>query len=162
MPHPLNGKRGEKMKIAERIFILFMGVFAAVIIKECSKLPIGSEYTIGPGFLPRFIAYAMLLISIMLLVKSFNKNKTDGKGKPFIVKAGFMRLISFFILLLLAVVSVDFVGMFIPLGIFMILIFKFVERYSWLSSVKVSVVSVIVFYFIFKVWLGVPIPGFSF
>lgn len=148
------------MKIAERLFLLFMSIFAVVIIKECGKLPAGSEYTIGPGFLPRYISYAMILISLILLVQSFIKDKTE--DKDFINKVGFTRLVSFFILLLSASIAINFVGMVIPLGVLMIIVFKFIEKYDWFSSLKVSILTIAIFYFIFKIWLKVPIPGFNF
>lgn len=150
------------MKIAERLFLSFMIIFAVVIIKECGKLPAGSKYTIGPGFLPRYISYAIILISLILLVQNFIKDKTKDEEKDFINKEGFTRLVSFFILLLFTVIVINFVGMVIPLGVFMIIVFKFIEKYDWFSSLKVSILTIAIFYFIFKIWLKVPIPGFNF
>jgi len=150
------------MKIAERIFLIVMGLFAIIIAKECEKLPTSSGYAIGPGFLPKFISYAIILISMIMLVQSFTKSKISNKYKAFITKTSAIRVLSFFVVFLIAIISVNFVGMFIPLGVFMIIVFRFIEKYDWFSSIKVSVLSLIIFYVIFKVWLGVPIPGFGF
>lgn len=150
------------MKIAERIFILIMALFAVIILKECGRLPTGSEFTIGPWFLPRYISLFIIAVSAILMIQSFLKRGENSKQKDFITKNGLIRLTSFSLVLLLAILSVSFAGMFIPLGVFMAVIYKFGEKYDWLPSVKVSVLSIVIFYLIFKVWLGVPIPGISF
>ena len=150
------------MKIAERIFLTGISLFAIIMDKECEKLPISSEYTIGPGFLPKLISYGIILVSLIMLVQSFTKSDRGNEYKAFISKTGFIRLLYFFAVFLVAVISVGFVGMLIPLGVFMIIVFKFIEKYNWFSSIKVSVLSLIIFYVIFKVWLGVPIPVLGF
>ncbi len=143
------------MKVGERIFLLFFIIFSLVLLKEGSTLPAAAKFGIGPGFLPKVVSILSIILSAALLVRSFLQK--DVSGKKFGAKEGLLRMAVTFGLLVLAVFLMDYVGMVIPLVLFLIIEFRWIEKYKLFTSIKVSVFSVAVFYAIFKLWLGVPI-----
>ncbi|OPL08689.1 MAG: hypothetical protein AVO33_09745 [delta proteobacterium ML8_F1] len=150
------------MKNAERIFILAIMIFSFAVIFEGSIIPVFSQHTIGPGFLPVVVGGALAVTCSALLIFSYIKQDTEQDKKKFISKEGQSRLLIFIVILMGALLLNGILGLIIPLTIFMILSYKMIENYTWWNSIKVAVVSNMIFYYIFKVWLGVPLPGINF
>ncbi|MGE4283902.1 MAG: tripartite tricarboxylate transporter TctB family protein [Clostridia bacterium] len=160
------------MKIGERVFIIALAIFSFAIIAEAVEMPLDSEYTIGPGFVPFWIAIFMILTAIMLMVQTFERKKGQGDSKSgvaskitsmvtiqaFIKSGAFKRVITMLIIAVVAVWSMSYVGMLIPSFLFLIIAFRFIEEYKWFTSIRVSLATMVVLYLIFKVWLGVQIP----
>ncbi len=145
------------LKTGERIFISLNLIFSIIILYASRSLPAGAEFGIGPGFLPKCISYFSILLSIILLSKSFLNKKSAVENEKFADRKGFLRMLITFLLLVLAIVLMRFIGMIIPLILFLVIVFRFIEKYSTASSIKVAVFSVMIFYAIFRIWLGVPI-----
>lgn len=150
------------MKLAERLFIVASILFSLMVIREGVRIPIKAEHTIGPGFLPLVVGIAMAIVSAVMLVKNIQKYREKTEDKPFITKEGLNRLVTFFVILLASLLLNKVVGLVIPLIIFMTLVYRYIEKYSWLTSIKVAVICNVIFYLIFNTWLGVPLPGINF
>ena len=143
------------MKIGERLFILLFMIFSIIILTQSKALPSGANFGIGPGFLPKYVSILSIILCVILLVMNFIKEKDS--TKEFGNKEGLIRMALTFGLLLVSVFLMNYIGMIIPLILFLIIEFKFIEKYKLLTSIKVSVFSIAIFYAIFKIWLGVPI-----
>lgn len=150
------------MKLAERLFIITTILFSLVVIREGVRIPIKTEHTIGPGFLPLVIGIGMAIVSVVMLIQNIQKYKGKYQDKSFITKEGVKRLVTFIVILLASLLFNKVLGLVIPLIIFMTLVYRYIEKYSWLTSIKVAVICNVVFYLIFKIWLGVPLPGINF
>ena len=148
------------MRRGEQIFIILIILFSVIILVNSTKLPLKAEYTIGPGFLPMIVSILMILISIAILFQNYQKRESLKQKPMFDERNDFTRLMLFFALLLISILLMNYLGIIIPLILFMIITFRFIEKYSWVTTLKVSIVSNIIFYLIFKVWLGVPLPIF--
>ena len=149
------------MKKAERIFIIIVMFFSFAVIYEGTKIPIISKYSIGPGFLPIFVGVSSVVVTGALLIFSYINPDNENDTKKFMTKEGFIRLSTFVVILMSALLSHNFIGLIVPLTIFMVIIFRYVEKYEWIASIKVAIICNGVFYLIFKVWLGVPLPGIN-
>lgn len=147
------------MKRAEKIFAIFLFLVAIVVIKEGIRIPKSSEFSIGPGLLPLIIGVLMAFFSVVTFIGNFKSEKTT--DKIFITRDGLVRLSMFIILLIGSLLLSQWLGLVIPLILFMTLIFRFIEKYSWFTSIRVSVISNIIFYLLFNTWLGVPLPGIN-
>ena len=145
------------MKKAERIFIIFNLIFSFVILYESRLLPANAEFGVGPGFLPKVVSILSIILCFILIAKSFFKKSSFSDDSKFATKEGFFRLISTFFLLVVSVIAMHYIGMIIPLVLFLVIVFCFIEKYKVFASIRVAVLSVLIFYLIFKVWLGVPI-----
>lgn len=149
------------MKAMERVFILVMILFSGAVILEGKRLPLMSEYTIGPGFLPQVIGVSMFIIATAMFLQSVMKHKGETGEKAFVKREGAIRLCIFILVLLISLLLNKVLGLVIPLIFFMIIIFQYIEKYSWLTSIKVAVMCNIILYLIFQTWLGVPLPGIN-
>ncbi len=149
------------MKLMERIFIIGMMIFSGLVIYEGIKLPIKSEYTIGPGFLPIVIGIGIFISSISCIVQSVYKYKKLDTDTKFISKEGATRLGIFIAVLTGALLLNEIFGLLISMVVFMIVILRYVEKYSWFVSIRVAIISNIIFYLIFEIWLRVPLPGIN-
>ncbi len=148
------------MKLAERIFLACMALFSLVIIWKSQGLSMGAEYTIGPGFFPKVVSIFMLLTVLVMFVKTFVGESE--KGKKFIGdKKQALKAFYFFIALTVAVLAISFLGMFPSILLFMIFSFIYTENNNYKSSIVVAVIVAVIVFCIFKVWLGVPLPGFN-
>lgn len=149
-----------KLKNVELLFIIFLIIISIFLILEGISMPVISQYSIGPGFLPIFIGICIVVVSIILFILNITKNMNENQNTVFITKDGALNLGFFIGVLLITISFYKLLGLIIPLIAFMIIIFRFIEKYSWFTSIKVAVVCNIIFYLIFKIWLGVPLPGF--
>ena len=150
------------MKKAEVGFLISIIVFGVVLLYKGAHLPVRSEFTIGPGFLPRVVSYFMILVASGLLIQCLIKNpQSTPKIKEFINGIGLKRLVPFGVLFVGFIFSIKFLGILLPLWVFMVITFRFIEKNSWFSSIGVSTLSVLIFYAIFKMWLGIPLPGIN-
>lgn len=149
------------MKAMERVFIIAMILFSGVVILEGTKLPVKSEYTIGPGFLPIVVGIGIFIVSVISIIQNLLKNKGTDSSKKFFSKEGATRLGIFIGVMIVSLLLSKVFGLLISLAIFMIVIFRYVEKYSWIASIRVAIICNVVFYLVFKIWLGVPLPGIS-
>ncbi|WP_029918022.1 tripartite tricarboxylate transporter TctB family protein [Pelobacter seleniigenes] len=148
------------MKLAERAFLVCMALFSVVIIWKSQELSMGSEYTIGPGFFPKVASILMLATIITMFAKTFFGD-SGTKKKFFADKKLALKALYFFIALTLTVVAISFIGMFPAILLFMIFSFIFTENNSFKSSILVAILVAVIVFCIFKIWLGVPLPGFN-
>ncbi|MCR5370647.1 MAG: tripartite tricarboxylate transporter TctB family protein [Clostridium sp.] len=103
----------------------------------------------GPtkGFFPVIIAAVLLLVSVVLAVRKESQ-------MPVFHRDCFV---------LIAAMSAIYLGTYIigalpSLLIYMILWIRFYEKYSWGTTLKVTVVMGIIVYGVFVVWLGIVFP----
>lgn len=154
-----------KYKNFEMIFLCILILLAILLIFEGLAIPVMSDYSIGPGFLPVTIGFGIIVSALSQVVINIAKiKKKDTKyinmqNKEFIDKKSLIKVSRFFGILLVSVLLNPFFGILLPLIIFMVLAFRYDEKYSWFTSIKVALITNIIFYLIFKTWLGVPLPG---
>lgn len=147
------------MKNMEKVFILGILLFSIVAILEGNRLPRMSQYTIGPGFLPLVVGILMFIIAAIIFAQNILQHKGNTEGKAFIKKEGVFRLSFFVVVLLISLLLNRVLGLVIPITLFMVVIFRYIEKYSWFTSIRVAILCNILLYLVFQTWLGVPLPG---
>jgi hypothetical protein len=144
------------MKRAEMIFIFFLAFVSTMIIKEGLGLPLQDGFAPGPGFLPIVVGVLLLLNSIFLLYKNIKSNKDES----FFEKVGGLKNLSIFIItFILVILFGEKIGLILSLSIFMVIVFRYIEKYEMKKCILVAIVSNLVFYVIFDMWLGINLPG---
>lgn len=104
------------------------------------------------GFIPVIFGFLTALLSGILFWQTFQKQGEVFKAKELRVVGLIMAATAAAILLL------NVLGTMLTLGIFIVTWLRGLERYSWLSAVKVSVGTIAVAYLVFTAWLQVPLP----
>ena len=149
------------MVLAERIFLIIIAGLSVLLLWSGRELSMGSEFTIGPGFFPRYIAILLLLTVAISLAKTFCVKKEQNKTF-FMHKNTALKVLYFCIALIVSISAIPFLGMILSIFLFMLYGFIHIENNSFVKSLAVAAVTSLIIFLIFKVWLGVPLPESSF
>jgi hypothetical protein len=63
-------------------------------------------------------------------------------------------------LMLITVLSMNFIGTHVALAILLLVFFRFLSKFSWKKTLVLTALLSVIFFLIFTVWLGVPFPKF--
>jgi putative tricarboxylic transport membrane protein len=143
---------------ADRISGVFLLLFSLFISVESYRLGIGSLRVPGPGFIVFWTAIAMVVMSIVVILRTGSTGE-EGKadhglfGKRNLLKIGLVVLFLF-----LYAFFMETLG-FIPVTLLLfILLLGWIEKKNWLLVGVVSVLVTAIAYLIFDVWLQAQLP----
>ena len=142
----------------ESIFWLVIGVYTAV---NAYRLGLGRFRQPGPGFI--FFLAALLLIilsSIDLGMTFIGKPKTDKnkKNEPIWLGVQWQKVLLVLAGLLIYAYIFNYLGFLLSTFLLMIFLFKAVEPTKWWKSILGSLITILISYGVFKLWLRVPFP----
>ncbi|GEL78560.1 tripartite tricarboxylate transporter TctB family protein [Tenuibacillus multivorans] len=148
------------MRNAEIIFSLFLLAVSTVMFIIGLTYPYDTDFGPGPGFAPVWVSGLMIICTSALCISTFIKYRKENKKEDFFSsKIGVKNLLFFLGLLILTILLIDLIGMLVALGIFCMVVFRFIDKYSWKQSILVSLGTTIVIFLLFKYWLKIPIPS---
>ncbi len=141
------------------IFWLSVGLYVAI---KAYFLGLGSLHHPGAGFIFFVAAILLIILSFVDLASSLAKKPERGREKEeyslwrgilwqkvLLVVVGLSTYIFFY----------NFLGFFVSTFLLMILLFKGVEFTKWWIAIGSSIITILISYFIFEVWLEVPFPA---
>jgi len=148
------------MKNLDLISGIILLVVGAALFFQSLSYPIGTFRTPGAGLFPLIASIFLIGLSAALTLQAL----LPKKGKPitpppfFPEKGAFRRI-------LLGVVGMIGYRYLLPVigfgpstGIFMLFLIRFLGGYGWKISLFYSAVSAVFFYYLFQVWLQIPMP----
>ena len=145
------------MRRADRIAgagLLALGVaFSAGALKAYAYW---GENGPGPAFLPFWLGLVMALLALMLLVGALRSADAGDSWVP--GGDGLRRLILVLGATTALVLLLQVVGMIVGTLIFLIGLFRFLDRQSWPVSVAVALGIAGLNFLVFSYWLRVPMP----
>jgi hypothetical protein len=122
--------------------------------------PIGTFRTPGGGLFPLIASILFIGLSALLVLQAFlSKGEKVVAPKPFFpekdaprrILLGFAGMIGFRYLL-------PVIGFAPSTGLFILFLVKFLGGYGWKMSIFYALVTAIVAYYLFQVWLKIPMP----
>ena len=134
-----------------RAFLVLMAVGSALMMPEAMSLPKDSQYTIGPGFLPLIMRGATIVCCVILLLLDL-KDKTDATVK----KESIPKMLLYIMATGLLIFCMEHVGIILSVAVYIFSIIFFVEKHPPLTALKVSLITSVLIYAIFHIWLKVP------
>jgi len=148
------------MKNLDRISGIVLLVFGTAILWSSLTLPIGTFRTPGGGLFPLIASTILLILSAILTFQAFfSKKGREAEAAPFFPEKGTLRRI------LLGFTSLTGYRCLLPVigfgpstGLFLLFLSKFLGNYGWKVSLLYSLLSAILFYYLFEVWLRIPMP----
>lgn len=130
------------------IFSIIAGLF--YIYMGAAKYGWWKGISISGGFMPIVCGVLVVIFSVLMLIKKIRtKEKMEKIDLKALLPVGAMALIllcNYLLGLVGACVIVAFLWL------------KFIEKYSWVKSLIVSVIMFACVYGIFRMWLNVPFP----
>jgi len=135
-------------------FLLFFG---AIICWEARKLDMGRIVKPGPGFFPFWLGLFLVFVAAALIIHDRRINPAEPapalwKGRQWnkiICVLGVLLLYAFFL---------EFFGYLVATFFLMFFLFRSVEKQKWGVVISGSIISSLLTYFLFKVWLQVQLP----
>lgn len=134
-----------------RAFLVLLALVASLMMPEALGLPKDSQYTIGPGFLPLIMLGATIVCCVILLLLDL-KDKTDATVK----KESIPKLLLYIMATGLLIFCMEHVGIILSVAVYIFSIIFFVEKHPPLTALKVSLITSVLIYAIFHIWLKVP------
>lgn len=121
------------------------------------RYPYWSETGPGSGFLPFWLALAMGVLAVLLLLAAARPGTPDDaawapRGRSVV------RLLAVAVTAVLFAAFMDRIGMIAGTAIFLLVMLRVIEGYSWTRSVVIAAGGAAGTYLLFVHWLGVPFP----
>ncbi len=139
--------------------IFLFGLGLAIFLKSLAY-PLGTLRRPGGGLFPLIASLFLMVLSTILAVQAFRGREVDASARtPFFpekesprkILLGFASLLGYRYLL-------PVIGFGPSTAVFIFFLSRFLGKYGWGASFFFSAVTGIVAYYLFQVWLKVPMP----
>ncbi|RQO32878.1 small permease of tripartite tricarboxylate transporter [Herminiimonas sp. KBW02] len=140
---------------AEILVAITLGVVSLITIWSNYQLGAGwSSYGPDAGYFPLRLGVVILLASIVVLVHAIRDN--DQTAFLEIAQA---RLVAVILLPLIAFVfAIAYLGIYVASVIFIAAFMLFLGKFPWWKAASVSIIMMLVFFFVFEIQFKVPLP----
>ena len=148
------------MKNLDLISGIILLVGGAAVFLKSLTYPIGTFRTPGAGLFPLIASILLIGLSAILTLQALLPKKGKAieptpffpeKGAPRRILLGFAGLVGYRYLL-------PVVGFAPSTGIFILFLIKFLGGYGWKASIFSALVTAVIAYYLFQVWLKIPMP----
>jgi len=140
------------------IFWLVIGIYVGI---SAYRLGIGVFSQPGPGFIFFLMALLLIILSAIDLGITFIGKSKVGKEKtdePLWLGVRWYKVLIVLVGISIYNYAFNFLGFLLSTFLLMIFLFKAVEPTKWWVSVFASVITILLSFGIFKLWLKVPFP----
>jgi hypothetical protein len=141
----------------EIIVALAFLVAAGIVINDSLRLGMGWG-TDGPqaGYFPFYMALAMGLASLFNLYQAAFRG--SGAGQSFVSRAGFLKVVTVLVPLLVYVAAIRYVGIYVASALYITLFMWYFGKYAVWYGLPVGAAVAVGLFFMFEVWFLVPLP----
>lgn len=145
------GKRG--LLTNDRVAAFVLALFALFVAVESRRYPFGTLEEPGPAYLPFVLAVALLVFSVIVLVRGgraarFSPAAFGGGGKAFAILAG----------MAFAAAAIESLGYRVSVAILLVYLLGVVERQPPAAVVAIAAGFALASFHLFAVLLKVPLP----
>jgi hypothetical protein len=139
--------------------IFLFGLALAVFLKSLTY-PLGTLRKPGGGFFPLIASILLMGLAALLTIQAFRGKETDKasqapffpeKEAPRRILLGFAGLLGYRYLL-------PVIGFAPSTGVFILFLSRFLGKYGWVMSAVFAVITAVASYYLFEVWLKIPMP----
>lgn len=144
------------MEIAVALFLLGL---SAIVIYDSVRLGFSWLENEGPasGYFPFYIAVILGTASIVNLFRAAMARGGAG-SESFVSKPAFKRVLAVLIPAFIFVAAIQFLGIYVASGLFIIAFMLTLGRESIFKSALVGIAVPVALFFLFEVWFLVPLP----
>ena len=157
-PYTISMNKSKKLRPGEKVFSVILIIFSAILFFESYKISGFSGLTTS-GAMPMFASTLMFIASIFIFLETLKK---DPKNKFNLLKVTQYllpkQLIFFVSLVLIYVLAIPYFGFTLSSGTFLIISILNLWNKGIVWSLGVSVFSIAVIYFLFRIVFQVILP----
>ena len=133
------------------LFILFSGM----LLYLSFSYPYSTKFGIGPGFFPRWVSLIALIVGMLYMISTLNKNKvTFGEAIP--NRTVLINVLTVIAAIIFFILAAPWIGFNLAAAILLFSIF--IREYPWRKAALYSVAVSLVVFLIFYVGFSVPLP----
>ena len=135
----------------------YFGLILSILVcVESVRLGLGGFHEPGPGFLPFGTGVAFGILSIILILLTFGKNRERPTGMAF-ERIEWWKAILILASMLIYALILEKLGFVISTFLLMVVLLG-VERKRWYTVAIVAITTALVTYVIFELWLRSQLP----
>ncbi len=161
-PYTISMNKSKKLRPGEKVFSFILIIFSAILFFESYKISGFSGLTTS-GAMPMFASTLMLIASIFIFLETLKK---DPKNKFNLLKVTQYllpkQLIFFVSVVLIYVLAIPYFGFTLSSGTFLIISILSLWKKGIVWSLGVSIFSITIIYFLFRIIFQVILPLGSF
>jgi len=137
------------------IFWFLFGVF----ITQCGyALRLGRPSNPGSGFIIFWMGLAMMVLSASICLTAMLRKSEAEQGKPVWAEVRWSKIAGVLLALLLYAYILVPVGFLPSTGLLLVYLFKGIERQKWSVAIFGAVLTTLIAYVVFDLWLGSQLP----
>jgi len=145
----------KNLDLISGLFLLGLGV--AILLKSLTY-PIGTFRAPGGGLFPLLASILLMALAGVLTIQTFIKKEGEATKPFFLGKEAPKRILIGVAALLGFRFSLPFIGFGFSTFLFILFMAKYLGHYSWKVSLLFSALTAMAVYYLFEVWLKVPMP----
>jgi putative tricarboxylic transport membrane protein len=118
------------------------------------QLPYHSDYGPGPGFLPTWIGYVLVLCSLVVIVQEL---RTADTGATFFQPRTRLA-IKVLMVIAIAFLLFPLLGFSVGFGLFICATMRLMGGHRWVTCGVAAIVTAVGIHYLFGHWLDIPLP----
>jgi putative tricarboxylic transport membrane protein len=147
------------MQRRDLISSLVFLVCGVIITLSCLRLPVGTFSDPGPGLFPLITGILMGIISSGVLIKSYRQSNSAGRERLGEDKRLWHnKAVATVMIMFLYAIAIDQLGFLTVTFVMLFILYKAIGDLSLRASLGGAVVTAVMAYVVFKVWLNVQLP----
>jgi putative tricarboxylic transport membrane protein len=144
-----------KPEAAAGVLVIAIG---GALLFHASKLAYMIEKVPGPGFLPLWLSFGLLVTGLILTIKAVRPALASVEPIDWPKPAGWRQIAVMLGALAIALLVLELLGFLFTAMLFMAAMVYSLGLRTWPMLTAVPVLGAVVLHFVFAVWLGVPLP----
>lgn len=128
-------------------------------IFEALKMPMMAGKAPGAGWMPLLLGVVMGLLSILLLVTASRRPSSKDTKVEWPRGEGMFNNVAILVGLAVSVIVLETAGYLLSTLVFLVVLMKILGKYSWKLSIAMSVIFSATMYWVFKIFLEIPLPS---
>ncbi len=146
------------MKSKDIISSLFWMIVGAGVCYGGVDLELGTLHDPGSGFIFFWVGLIMVGLSLSIFIRALKEKGKAGEMKLIWSEVQWKKIVSVLVALFLYGYFFQTLGFILSAALLLVFLFKAVEPQRWSVAILGAVVSSLVAYVVFQVWLGSQLP----
>jgi putative tricarboxylic transport membrane protein len=143
---------------AERVGSFLWLLFGLAVTFGSVQLGLGTLQAPGSGFLGFLAGVFVTLMALLVMVSTFVGQGNQGKLSALWKEVNWWRPAAVAILILFYVLALEKLGFLLTSLLFLLILFKWVEKFSWPKAGFVTLSAVVLSYLLFHTFLKASLP----